>query len=38
LATNQMMVAIGAIVIVAALITWLSPKPARVVEPGTGGH
>jgi DHA2 family multidrug resistance protein len=38
LATNQMMVAIGVIVIIATLITWLSPQPAPVVEPGTGGH
>lgn len=38
LATNQMMLAIGIAFLVAASVIWLAPKPARVVEPGAGGH
>lgn len=38
LATNQLMVLIGIAFIVAASVIWLAPKPARVVEPGVGGH
>ena len=38
LATNQLMMEIGAVFIVAAAVIWLAPKPLRVVEPGAGGH
>ena len=38
LATNQMMMAIGVVFILAASVIWLAPKPSRVVEPGAGGH
>jgi len=38
LATNQMMMAIGVVFILAASVIWLAPKPTRVVEPGAGGH
>jgi DHA2 family multidrug resistance protein len=38
LATNQMMMAIGIVFILAASVIWLAPKPTRVVEPGAGGH
>jgi DHA2 family multidrug resistance protein len=38
LATNQLMMIIGAIFIVAAFAIWLAPRPTRVIEPGAGGH
>lgn len=38
LATNQLMLTIGIAFICAAMVIWLAPKPARVVEPGAGGH
>lgn len=38
LATNQVMFWLGVAFIVAASVIWLAPKPARVVEPGAGGH
>lgn len=38
LATNQLMMTISAVFIVAAFAIWLAPKPTRVVEPGAGGH
>ena len=38
LATNQMMMVIGIVFILAASVIWLAPKPTRVVEPGAGGH
>ncbi len=39
LATNQMMTMVGIAFIVAALVIWLAPKPARVVDAAAaGGH
>lgn len=38
LATNQIMTLIGVAFLLAASVIWLAPKPARVVEPGAGGH
>jgi len=38
LATNQLMMIIGAIFIIAAFVIWLAPKPTKVIEPGAGGH
>ena len=38
LATNQLMTIIGVVLLFAASIIWLAPKPGRVVDPTTGGH
>ncbi|MDO8317981.1 DHA2 family efflux MFS transporter permease subunit [Rhodoferax sp.] len=38
LATNQIMVAVGFVFVIAASVIWLAPKPTRTVEPGAGGH
>ena len=38
LSTNQVMTGIAAMFIIAAAIIWVAPKPARVIEPGAGGH
>lgn len=38
LATNQIMTLIGVAFLLAASVIWLAPKPARIVEPGAGGH
>jgi len=38
LATNQIMAAIGIIVLSAGFAIWLAPKPTRVMDPSGGGH
>lgn len=38
LATNELMLVIGVIFILASFSIWLSPKPARVVDPAAVGH
>ncbi len=38
LATNELMVVIGVIFIFASFSIWLSPRPARVVDPAAVGH
>lgn len=38
LSTNQVMIGIAVMFIIAAAIIWLAPKPTRAIEPGAGGH
>jgi DHA2 family multidrug resistance protein len=38
LSTNQVMMGVAVMFIVAATIIWLAPKPTRTIEPGAGGH
>ena len=38
LATNQIMMAVAIVFLVAASVIWLAPKPSRVVDAAAGGH
>jgi len=38
LATNQIMVLVGIIFVVAASLIWLAPKPTSIIDPAAGGH
>ena len=38
LATNELMIVIGLVFFVASFSIWLSPKPARTVDPNSVGH
>mgnify|MGYP003342387520 FL=1 len=38
LATNEIFGVVAVLLIVAASVIWLAPKPSRQVDPGAGGH
>lgn len=38
LATNELFGVVAVLLIVAASVIWLAPKPTRQVDPGAGGH
>jgi DHA2 family multidrug resistance protein len=38
LATNQIFLVIGVVLVAAAASVWIAPRPSRMVRPGAGGH